>query len=86
MPIGFEESLLPHLDYVIDESVEVDESCMSERSGAINKSEIVESDEAHFGKPNKLVKTAMAKKNIVIALSMLILAVIPMTVMMNIFY
>ena len=53
MPIGFEESLLPHFDYVIDESVEVDESCMSERSGAINKSEIVESDEAHFGKPNK---------------------------------
>ena len=49
-PIGFEESLLPHFDYVADESVEVDESRMSERSGAITKSEIVESDEAHFGK------------------------------------
>ena len=47
-PLGLRK--VCYLDYVVDESVEVDECCMSQRSGAINKSEIVESGEAHFGK------------------------------------
>ena len=48
-PIWFEGSPLPHPDYAVDESGEVNESGMADRSGTINEFEIVESDEAHFG-------------------------------------
>ena len=71
---------LPHADYVVDESGEVDESGMAERPGTINESEIVESEKSHFGESE--VKTTMAKKNIVATLSMLIFVVIPMTMLM----
>ena len=50
-PIWFEGSPLPHPDYAVDESGEDDDkSGMAESRGTINESEIVESEEAHFGK------------------------------------
>ena len=45
----FEGGTLPHPDYAVGESGEVDQSGMAEGSGTINKFEIVESEEAHFG-------------------------------------
>ena len=75
----FEESSLPRPTYAVGESGEVDESGTAEGPGAINESEIVESEEAHL---EGTWRHAVAKKNIVTALSMLILAVIPMMMLM----
>ena len=44
-PIWFEGSPLPHPNYAVDESGEVDESGIAEGSRAINECEIVESEE-----------------------------------------
>ena len=52
--ISFEGSLLPHPDYAVDKSGEVDESGTAEGPGAINESEIVESEEAHFGESEEI--------------------------------
>ena len=81
-PIWFERNPLPHPDYAVDESGEVDESGMTEASGKINELEIVESEEVHFGESEEIRENYNAKKNIVTALSMLILAAIPMTMLM----
>ena len=80
-PIWFEGSPLSHLDYAVDESGEVDESSMAEESGTINESEIVKSEEAPYRESEEIVKTTVAKKNIMTTLSMLILAVIPITML-----
>ena len=55
---------------------------MTEASGKINELEIVESEEVHFGESEEIRENYNAKKNIVTALSMLILAAIPMTMLM----
>ena len=47
-PIWFEGSPLPHHDYAVDESREVDESGMVEGSGTISESAIAESGKTHF--------------------------------------
>ena len=48
-PIWFEGSLLPYPDYAVDDTGEVDETGTTEGSGAVSESEIVESEEVHFG-------------------------------------
>ena len=53
-PIWFERSPLPHPDYAVDEFGVVYESGMDEGSGTVNESEIVESDEAHFGETEEI--------------------------------
>ena len=73
---------LPHPDYAVDESGKVDETGKAEGSGTINESEIVESDEALFGEFEEISENYNGQKNIVTALSMLILAVIPMMMLM----
>ena len=53
-PLWFEGSPLSHPDYAVDESREVDESGTAEGPGTINESEIVESEEAHFGESEEI--------------------------------
>ena len=60
----FEKSSLPRPNYAVGESGEVDESGTAEGPGAINESEIVESEEAHL---EGIRRHAVAKKNIVTA-------------------
>ena len=80
--IWLEGSPLPHPDYAVDESGKVDETRKAEVSGTINESEIIESDEALFGEFEEISENYNGQKNVVTALSMLILAVIPMMMLM----
>ena len=81
--IWFEGSPLP--DDAVDESREVGKSSTTVGSGTINESEIDESEETNLGESKREVKTTMTNKNIVTALSMLIFAMIPMTMLIYIF-
>ena len=83
--IWFKGSHLPHPDDAADEYWEVDESVMAEGSGTVDESEIVESADADSEESKEIVKTTMAKKNILTVLSMLILAVIPIAMLIKIF-
>ena len=58
---------------------------MTEKSRAVNESEIVESVELTSWNPKRQVKTTMMKKKILTALSMLIHAVIPIMMFIKIF-
>ena len=53
-PIWFQGSHLPNPNDAVDESSEVHESVMAEKSWIVNKSEIVESVEADCGKSEEI--------------------------------